>query len=198
MLMLQIPDRVLPKVLENRLHYVFNFLHEVTWPKSKITDRAGFFLEIPVFRILGPTTRFWTVFESSKWVCNCQKTALTIFLIFGMKLGDHKWRKLTEPDFARKLRFSRIWARRSVSGPKNQFFSNIGMWPLVWNRRTSGLRKKCFRPNLAFWVEIWSQKANFLAKFLKKKIFFQKFFFSNLAILSRKKAKKTMKKISPY
>ena len=86
--------------------------------------------------------------------------ALRIFEIFGKKLGNQNWRKLTETDLVRKLRFSRIRARRSVSGPKNRIFSNIGMWPLVGKRGTSGSRKKYFWPNLAFWVEIWGPKAN--------------------------------------
>ena len=28
--------------------------------------------------------------------------ALRIFLIFGMKVGEHKWKKVTEPDFSKK------------------------------------------------------------------------------------------------
>ena len=39
-----------------------------------------------------------------------------------MKYGDHKWWKLTEPDFARKIRFPRFWAKRSQNGPKIDVF----------------------------------------------------------------------------
>ena len=34
-------------------------------------------------------------------------TTPTNFLIFGMKVGDHEWRKVTEPDFPGKIK---IWA----------------------------------------------------------------------------------------
>ena len=79
-----------------------------------------------------------------------QKTALRIFLIFGMKLGDDIWRKMTETDFSRKFRFSGIRARRPVLGPKNWNFQNIGMWPLVGCRIAPELRKKYFRVILPF------------------------------------------------
>ena len=39
------------------------------------------------------------------------KTALTIFIIFGMKLGDYKVRIVTEPDFPKKIRFPGNWAK---------------------------------------------------------------------------------------
>ena len=39
-----------------------------------------------------------------------------------MKYGDHKWWKLTEPDFARKIRISGFWAKRSQNGPKINVF----------------------------------------------------------------------------
>ena len=50
------------------------------------------------------------------------KTALTIFLIFGMKLGDNKPRKVTEPDFSKKISLAQIWAKRAQNGPKSRFF----------------------------------------------------------------------------
>ena len=54
------------------------------------------------------------------------KTALRIFLIFGMKLLLVKGKKVTEPDSSRKFRFSGFWAKRSQNGPK---------WPkMVVNR----------------------------------------------------------------
>ena len=47
-------------------------------------------------------------------VCNsCPAlTTPTNFLIFGMKVGDHEWRKVTEPDFPGKIK---IW----VFGPSD-------------------------------------------------------------------------------
>ena len=94
---------------------------------------------------------------------------------------------------ARKLRFSRIRARRPVSGPKNWTFSNIGMWPLVGNRRTSGSRKKYFWSNLAFWVEIWAKKGHFGSKFSKKWKNFQNFFFRIEWFWDEKRPKKRWK-----
>ena len=45
-----------------------------------------------------------------KMVVNRKFLALTIFLNFGLKLGDNIQRKLTQADFSRKIRFSWIWA----------------------------------------------------------------------------------------
>ena len=38
--------------------------------------------------------------------------ALTIFLIFGMKLGEHKWKKVTEPDFSKKYFDPLFWVKK--------------------------------------------------------------------------------------
>ena len=38
--------------------------------------------------------------------------ALTIFLIFGMKLGEHKWKKVTEPDFSKKCFDPLFWVKK--------------------------------------------------------------------------------------
>ena len=36
-----------------------------------------------------------------------------------MKLGAHKHRKVTEPDFSGKLSFSKKWGKRAQKGPKS-------------------------------------------------------------------------------
>ena len=47
------------------------------------------------------------------------------FLIFCMKLGDHKCSKVTEPDFPEKILFGQIGAKRAQNGPKIDFFNNF-------------------------------------------------------------------------
>ena len=43
------------------------------------------------------------------------------FSDFWPELGDHIWRKLTQPDFPWKICFSDIWTQRSQSGSKTTF-----------------------------------------------------------------------------
>ena len=50
-----------------------------------------------------------------------EKLALRIFLISCMKLGDHKGRKVTEPDFSKK--FS-LCPKRAICA-QNGLFSNL-------------------------------------------------------------------------
>ena len=47
------------------------------------------------------------------------------FLIFCMKLGDHKWRKVTEPDFSEKFWFSQNFGKSAKIGLKMWFFMFI-------------------------------------------------------------------------
>ena len=61
------------------------------------------------------------VVQSRTWVGShiiFSKMAPTIFLMLGIKLVLDKGKKVTEPDFSRKLRFSGFWAKRSQNGPK--------------------------------------------------------------------------------
>ena len=44
--------------------------------------------------------------------------SLCLFLIFSVNLGDHKRRKVTEPDFSGKLSFGQKWGKRLQKGPK--------------------------------------------------------------------------------
>ena len=57
------------------------------------------------------------------------ETAQQIFLIFCMKLGDYKGRKVTEPDFLKKIRDLEIFAKRSPNQPKIRliFFSKAAL-----------------------------------------------------------------------
>ena len=51
--------------------------------------------------------------------------APTIFLISCMKLGVHKRKKVTEPDFSGKIPFPRFWGKRGQKCPfwaQNRFF----------------------------------------------------------------------------
>ena len=65
-------------------------------------------------------------------VCDTQFSELVhyFFLIFCMKLSDHKRRKVTEPDFSGKFSFSQNWAKSAPKGPK---------WP---KNRVLGLLQK--------------------------------------------------------
>ena len=58
------------------------------------------------------------------------ETALRIFLIFCMKLGDYKGRKVTEPDFWKKIliwRYSREGLQISPKSGTLIFFSKTGL-----------------------------------------------------------------------
>ena len=68
------------------------------------------------------------------------ETALRIFLIFCMKLGDYKGRKVTEPDFWKKFLIWRYSQKTLQISPKSDtliFFSKTaltifsGFWPEV-------------------------------------------------------------------
>ena len=67
------------------------------------------------------------------------ETALRIFLIFCMKLGDYKGRKVTEPDFWKKFliwRYSRKGLQISPKSGTDIFLKNgpnefFGFWPEV-------------------------------------------------------------------
>ena len=55
----------------------------------------------------------------SQSVTQCsQNWFITFFLIFSVKLGDHKHRKVTEPDFSGKFSFGQKWGKRPQKGPK--------------------------------------------------------------------------------
>ena len=57
-----------------------------------------FFIFFSTF--IGPASaRSYTIVVVGNWLVGNSETALRIFLIFYMKLGDYKGRKVTEPDF---------------------------------------------------------------------------------------------------
>ena len=60
-------------------------------------------------------------------VCHAlfSELALRIYLIFCMKLGEHKWKKVTEPDFLGKLPFCPFGGKSAQNRPKMDFFDNI-------------------------------------------------------------------------
>ena len=60
----------------------------------------------------------------------CSETALTTFLIFCMKLGDYKGRKVTEPDFWKKFLIWRYSQKGLQISPKSDtliFFSKMAL-----------------------------------------------------------------------
>ena len=67
------------------------------------------------------------------------ETALSIFLIFCMKLGDYKGRKVTEPGFWKKFLIWRYSQKGLQMSPKSDtliFFSKTAQrcfWFLVWS-----------------------------------------------------------------
>ena len=52
--------------------------------------------------------------------------ALTIFLIFGMKLGEHKWKKVPEPDFSKKHFDPLFWVKQGSKIGFLGFFEKNG------------------------------------------------------------------------
>ena len=93
------------------------------------------------------------------------ETALRIFLIFCMKLGDYKGRKVTEPDFWKKFliwRYSRKGLQISPKSDTLIFFSKTALTiflvfglKLVLNM-TFNLNETYFSQNLQF-RDIWPQ-----------------------------------------
>ena len=66
------------------------------------------FQSVPSLKLLKVSSSLGTL-QSVRWLgvwVFYWKMALTIFLIFGMKLLLDKGKKVTEPDFSRKIRFS--------------------------------------------------------------------------------------------
>ena len=88
------------------------------------------------------------------------ETALRIFLIFCMKLGDYKGRKVTEPDFWKKFliwRYSRKGLQISPKSDTFIFFSKTALTiflgfglKLVLNM-TFNLNETCFSEKIAIW-----------------------------------------------
>ena len=91
------------------------------------------------------------------------ETALMVFLIFCMKLGDYNGRKVTEPDFWKKFLIWRYSRRSLQTTPKSDtliFFSKtaltfflvfglklVQIWPSIW-------MKPIFQKNVQF-GDIW-------------------------------------------
>ena len=55
------------------------------------------------FMLVSPLVCPWHIFSAM---------ALTIILIFCMKLGEHKWKKVTEPDFSKKCFDPLFWVKK--------------------------------------------------------------------------------------
>ena len=114
------------------------------------------------------------------------ETALRIFLIFWMKLGDYKCRKVTEPDLWKKFLIWRYSQKRLQISPKSHtliFFSKTALTiflffglKLVLNM-TFNLNETYFSENLQF-QDIWPRNC-------KKKCWNWGFWsFSRLCIIS--------------
>ena len=58
------------------------------------------------------------------YVCNTKLEKLDheFYLIFSVKLGDHKRRKVTQPEFSGKLSKSGRGSYNGQNGPKSRFF----------------------------------------------------------------------------
>ena len=72
----------------------------------------------------------WLVSQSVR-VQKLRKTAHWIFLLFCMKLGDQKVRKVTRPDFRKKISFSHNQHNYVKISPKSRFFalcSKLSHW----------------------------------------------------------------------
>ena len=74
---------------------------------------------------LAPTRSYRIGVVGNNWlvdwlICNAvfPETALRIFQIFGMKLGNYKGKKVTEPDFWKKLLIWRYSRKRLQISPK--------------------------------------------------------------------------------
>ena len=96
------------------------------------------------------------------------ETALRIFLIFCMKLGDYKGRKVTEPDFWKKFliwRYSRKGLQISPKSDTLIFFSKTAVTiflvfrlKLVLNM-TFNLNETYFSEKLAIWRYLSSKSS---------------------------------------
>ena len=91
------------------------------------------------------------------------ETALRIFLIFCMKLGDYKGRKVTEPDFWKKFLIWRYLQKGHQISPKSDiilvFLKNgsndfFGFWPEVSTKYDLQLNETYFSEKLQF-GDIW-------------------------------------------
>ena len=87
------------------------------------------------------------------------ETALRIFLIFCMKLGDYKGRKVTEPDFWKKFLIWRYSRKRLQISPKSDtliFFSKttitafFGFWPDVNTKYDLQFKWNLFFRNICY------------------------------------------------
>ena len=98
------------------------------------------------------------------------ETALRIFLIFYMKLGDYKGRKVTEPDFWKKFliwRYSRKGLQISPKSDTLIFFSKTALTiflvfglKLVLNM-TFNLNETYFSEKIAIWRYVaWKSSKN--------------------------------------
>ena len=98
------------------------------------------------------------------------ETALKIFLIFCMKLGDYKGRKVTEPDFWKKFliwRYSRKGLQISPKSDTLIFFSKTALMiflvfglKLVLNM-TFNVNESYFSGKFAIWIYLTSKSSTF-------------------------------------
>ena len=87
---------------------------------SKLT--SNFFLEnlyLPEIGSKGPEQPSLSI--SSLIQHFSQNWQISFFLIFCMKLKDHKYFKLTEPNYLGKFLLARKWAKKAENGPVCQF-----------------------------------------------------------------------------
>ena len=89
--------------------------------RRKYTKYFNFNFGPELEKFKGPIKSLLSVSQS---VCLSVRYALFselahyFFLIFSMKLGDHRWWKVTEPDFSWKFVFGQKGPKRAKNGPK--------------------------------------------------------------------------------
>ena len=96
------------------------------------------------------------------------ETAVNIFLIFCMKLGDYKGRKVTEPGFWKKLLILRYSRKGHQISPKSDtliFFSKtaltifFGFWPEVSTKYELQFDWDYFSEEFAIWRYLTSKSS---------------------------------------
>ena len=111
-------------------YFIFNMKYIVP-----ITQQKWKIIKVIYFKLKLFQWCFWTAGGEVLWIHTrpsvrpsvrpwrrISVTAPRIFLIFGMKLGDHEWRKVTEPDFPGKIWFAQKRGKRVQNAPKMDLF----------------------------------------------------------------------------
>ena len=123
------------------------------------------------------------------------ETALTIFMIFCIKLGGYKGRKVTELDFFKKLlilRYLQNVSKLAQNQALSYFFSKtaltifLGFWPEVSTKYDLQFEWKLFCRKFAIWRYLTSKSLNFgLASKLHNSKTVDLFFFFFLVFISK-------------